>query len=141
MSNLFEKPGQKLKKWAKYLFILNCIGFAVMAIVLANQEYYSSFYGRYYHEWNFGIFLGILVGGVLFSYFECLVLYGFGELIENSAKSEGTKQVDEAEAKVKAAEAEAQAKKEAEEKAITAAIALGRDVEENEEIKEEDNDS
>ena len=39
MDNLFTDPGRKLKKWAKYLFVLNCIGFAVMAIVLANQEY------------------------------------------------------------------------------------------------------
>ena len=79
---MFENPGQKLKSAAIILFIIIIIVSIIVSIILATK--YGSF-----------ISLGSLILGPIVGYINCLIIYGLGELIENSAKSNSTKKAEE----------------------------------------------
>ena len=42
------------------------------------------------YDFHFGYFLLLLIIGILFGYIISLLLYGFGQLIENTEKTEKT---------------------------------------------------
>ena len=63
---MFENPGEKLKSFATVNFILGVIGTITLAFI------YSDFA------------LLLVVVGLVASYFPSLLMYGFGELIENT---------------------------------------------------------
>ena len=101
---MFENPGKKIKSLAVVVFVVNVIACLILAFALGTDSYY--YYGSH-TEFN-GLFYLFFFVGPPASYVECLFLYGFGELIENSAKTDAMKQAD-----YEAAEAE-KAKKEQE---------------------------
>ena len=68
---MFNHPGQKIKLWATAAFVLLAIAYVVIGIVMMVQ----------YH---FGIGIAVLIGGLFTSYLGPLLLFGFGQLIENT---------------------------------------------------------
>lgn len=91
---MFENSGEKLKILAKILFVLNVIAFIVLAIVFGwEKETVSGWgsYGRLYSDYETvfypGRFFPFIIGGPLVSYFECLIIYAFGELVDNTEKT------------------------------------------------------
>lgn len=95
MNNLFQNPGKKIKSLSIILFCINCILSLFGAFVLGRVSSVS-------HYGNGVIvlitFLLVLIGGLLVAFVLSLFLYGFGELIENSAKSDATKRAEELQA-------------------------------------------
>lgn len=85
---MFENPGLKIKTTARWLFPLGLIATLILAIVFANVEEQI---GLYYSDTVFHaeIFLAIMAGGSVTTYIQCLCMYGFGELIENSKNANG----------------------------------------------------
>ena len=72
---MFEDPGRKIKAVAKLFFVLGCIPFVVLGIlVLVNPN-------------TRGYCILFWVLGPFFSYVFALLIYGFGELVENSASA------------------------------------------------------
>ena len=78
MRRLFENPGYRIKAGTVALFTFNVIVGIILAILLAPDPLSGEF--RYW------LFFSILIGVSCAAYWECLFLYGFGELIENSGK-------------------------------------------------------
>jgi len=74
---MFEDPGQKLKSFAKAAFWLTLIGSVILAFVFGIDR------SGWRNEINALLFLFPLCGSFT-AYFEGLVLYAFGELVENS---------------------------------------------------------
>lgn len=84
---MFGNPGRKLKVVAIVVFIAAIVLTFVLAFeygieTTTNWRYYGGYYDE--KELNAPVFFGILVGGFIFSYVNFLVVYWFGELIENS---------------------------------------------------------
>jgi len=79
-SFLFNEVGHKIRMLAKIGFWISCIAYFVLAIILFTQAADS-----WYNEEMY-IILGVvsLVVGPLISWISTLILYGFGELIENT---------------------------------------------------------
>ncbi len=69
---MFKNPGGTIKVFAIIFFILMALGSFIGGIVL-------------WSDYENGVFALLTLGGPLFSYLICLFLYGFGELIENTA--------------------------------------------------------
>lgn len=88
---MFEEPGEKLKKLAAILFW----GITIVSVILAftlgieRVHYTSSASGLVYTTTVFHdvLFFSLLLGGPLGAYILCLVLSGFGELVENSERA------------------------------------------------------
>lgn len=88
MTNLFNNPGYKIKRLATVFF---WIGVA-LSVVLAGffgwskVSSYNYYYGMMTSSTVFNpfVFFAILVLGPLCSYIDSLLLYAFGELVENS---------------------------------------------------------
>ena len=70
---MFKNPGAKLKSIAITSFIVDCISAVIGGIVLLSNDY----------GWAGFI---TLIGGLFVSYVIALLIYGFGELVENSGK-------------------------------------------------------
>ena len=70
---MFENIGGKIKTLAKVLMWISIIGFAIYGIVMISEEQ---------------VLLGFLIIaiGSLSSWVSSFVLYGFGQLVENSDK-------------------------------------------------------
>lgn len=91
---MFENAGKKLQSIAVTVFVINVIAFIILAIAFGwTKESYSWRYGTYTGTstetvFNPGPFFGFLIGGIFGSYVECLALYAFGELVENSVQTE-----------------------------------------------------
>ena len=98
---MFENPGKKLKSFASILFCISAIGCVIGGVSVINSG--STRYGNPL----VGIGLVLIVGGVIVSYVMSLFIYGFGELISNSAKSDAEKEKEIQENIRKRAEAEA----------------------------------
>lgn len=80
-----------MKKIADWLLWLGIIGSVVLGIVFGVSE---NRYGRYIYNW--GIILGVSIGGSLVTYIECLVLAAFGDLVESGdAVFQLTKEIKE----------------------------------------------
>ena len=101
---MFRQPGEKIKGLAEASFWLLAITSIILAIVLGFEN----------GDFHPAEFFAFLIGGPISAYVLCLFLYGFGELIENSGKTEKSKTDDELEAKAEIERMEAQAKKDAE---------------------------
>lgn len=87
---MFEESGKKLQSIAIIVFIVNVIAFIILAITFGwTKETYSGWYSTHTETvFHAGAFFGFLLGGIGGSYVECLALYAFGELVENSSKTE-----------------------------------------------------
>lgn len=73
-TGLYSNPGQTLKGIAKAVFIIGSILFAVIGIIVGNLGW----------DFNVGLFLGILVAGILISYLGGLGLAALGDLVMNT---------------------------------------------------------
>lgn len=71
---LYANPGVTLKVIATLICILGMIASIILAVVFG---YSSSLWG----DFNFGVFFGILIGGVILSYLSGLGLAAFGDLV------------------------------------------------------------
>ena len=69
--SLFKDVGSKIKIFSLVFFAIEFIGSIVGAVLLSNFL-------------KTGVILLILVGAIVVSYLTALLLYGFGQLIENS---------------------------------------------------------
>ena len=104
---MLENPGKKIKSIAAFVFWIMAIASVVLAFVLGiEKEYVPGHYVDYlylspYTETHFhaGIFFSFLFLGPLTAYISALLLAGFGELVENSAKTEDQKTSAEIEKK------------------------------------------
>lgn len=78
---MFENIGGKIKKLAKVWLWLGSIGLFVLAMIMFISS--SDEYGA---EEDFYSTLGyiFLFGGPICTYMNSLLIYGFGQLIENS---------------------------------------------------------
>lgn len=78
---MFCNPGGKLKAVAVVMFIAMLVASVAFAFAFGRHDvgYY-----RVRMEINAPVFIGILAGGFLLSYASALLIYGFGELVENS---------------------------------------------------------
>ncbi len=79
---MFENPASLIKGTAKALFVVFIILSIILAIVFGRDYSYS----RY--EFHFGFFILILIVSLIFDYVFCLLVYGFGQLIENTEPRE-----------------------------------------------------
>ena len=109
---MFDNPGKKIMQISKIVFWIVTIVSVILAFVLGFEKHYYS--TEFYAEIFFPLFFGVPTS----AYVSTLFLVGFGELVENSKKTEAAKVLEEAEEKAKEAEEKA---KEAEEKAKEAA--------------------
>lgn len=71
---MFNNPGNKLKVLAIVLTVILMLGSIIGGILIISNEGRDSWMG-----WP------VLLGGTLFAWVSGLMMYGFGELIENSA--------------------------------------------------------
>ncbi len=69
---MFEHPGDKIKKLAKIMAIIEISAAVVAGYALAAERE------------SFDILFLIIFAGFLFAWFSNLALYAFGELVENS---------------------------------------------------------
>lgn len=76
---MFEDAGGKLKKVADCLLWLGIIASVILAFVFGITK---DRYGDNEYHWN--IILGVLIGGSLGTYIECLLLAAFGDLVESA---------------------------------------------------------
>ncbi len=83
MKSLYENPGQKIKTVAKILFWVLVAASIFLAYQLGCAHQYRYILG-YYRKFRAALFFPILIGGPLVSYAVSLLLYGYGELVENS---------------------------------------------------------
>ena len=73
---MFDEIGGKIKAIAKGVFVVEVIATLILAICIAIESY------------DLGTlwFLLIMVGGIVLAYLSVIILYAFGELVENSTK-------------------------------------------------------
>ena len=69
---MFKNPGKRIKTLARFNFWFLLIGSIIAGIILLCTDYVP-------------IGLPLLLGGPCIAYVENLLLFGFGELVENSA--------------------------------------------------------
>lgn len=96
LDNLYENIGSKIKNWAKCIFVIEAIGAVITGLVLPFADEDLILYG-----------LLTLVCGPIIAWVGSLILYAFGQLVEDvhaMRDKEGTTE-------------EVKAKREAEEKA------------------------
>lgn len=75
MNKLFENPGQKVKTLALVIFWLILIASVVGFIILLTFE----------NATLSGIAFGVLIGGAVGAWVGAVVLYAFGQLVEDTA--------------------------------------------------------
>ena len=79
---MFKDCGKKIKIVASVWFWMCVIGALIGAIIMMADG----------DEEMIGIGFGIMFGGAAFAYISALMIYGFGQLVENSDKvAEGTR--------------------------------------------------
>lgn len=98
---MFDNPGKKIMQISKIVFWIVTIVSVILAFVLGFEKYYYS------TEFYAGIFFSLFFGVPIMAYVSTLFLVGFGELVENSKKTEAAKVLEEAEEKAKEAEEKA----------------------------------
>lgn len=94
---MFDNPGKKIMQISKIVFWIDTIVSVILAFVLGFEKYY------YRTEFYAGIFFSLFFGVPIMAYVSTLFLVGFGELVENSKKTEAAKVLEEAEEKAKEA--------------------------------------
>lgn len=75
---MFDRPGEKIKKIAVFIYWGLEIAAGVLAFVFGFEV------GRHYTEFKAGIFFGIVIGGSVYAYLSALFVYAFGTLVDNS---------------------------------------------------------
>ena len=84
---MFKNPGKRIKKWAKVLFIVLLI-IAALALLAAYQQMKAMpEYSQYAGVYSTVIIIVFALFFVLFAilaYVSCLMVYGYGELVDNS---------------------------------------------------------
>lgn len=68
---MFNNVGEKIETFAKVIVWLGIIGSIIGGIIFISSE-------------NIGMGIAIIIGGPIVSWLSSLILYGFGQLIENS---------------------------------------------------------
>lgn len=79
---MFNNPSKKLKIIANIVFVIFVVFSFIMAFLFGRDYSYSSY------EFHFGTFILILIVSLIFDYVFCLLIYGFGQLIENTEPRE-----------------------------------------------------
>ena len=79
----FKNAGSKIKSVSEILFWIECVVYTVLMVVAL--VLYASAMQSYLLLLAI-VFILALVLGWLLIWVECLLLYGFGELIENTAR-------------------------------------------------------
>lgn len=74
----FFNPSKRIKIMAHIMLIINAITTLVFAIVFGREDL------RPDYDFHFGYFLLILIIGLLVGYVIPLLVYGFGQLIDNT---------------------------------------------------------
>lgn len=77
---MFENVGGSIKVLAKVLCCLGIIGSIIAGIVTVSQASNTNYNGEFYKILGY---IFVIVGPIL-SWISTLLLYGFGELVENS---------------------------------------------------------
>ena len=75
---MFNNPSKKLKIIANIVFVIFVVFSFIMAFLFGRDYSYSSY------KFHFGFFILILIVSLIFDYVFCLLIYGFGQLIENT---------------------------------------------------------
>lgn len=106
---LFMNPGSRIKTMAKVFFILGMIATVVLTIIFGWDRGTDYYWGTYhdYSYFNAGLFFACLLGTPIVTFVNCLLLYGFGELIETNAETK--EKVDNIAISVKTLESEVDA--------------------------------
>ncbi len=81
LDKLFTNPGDKIKRYAKILFIVECIAALIGAIAASDDFEY------------FGPFILVLIGGIAVAYVTSLFMAAFGDLVQSSIEN---KKINEA---------------------------------------------
>ena len=84
---MFKNPGEKIKGWAKVIFILFLILEAVSLMAAYQQVKNTSEYVYYGATYSTAILILLIIAFVLLTflnYIFCLMIYGYGELVGNS---------------------------------------------------------
>ena len=72
LDKLFTNPGEKIKKYAKVLFIIECVASIIAGIIASDEfEYFLPF-------------LLTIVGGVVVAYISSLFMAAFGDLVQSN---------------------------------------------------------
>ena len=85
ISHIFENPGRKLKIFAKILYFALVIASIISAFKFGFFKY-PIWVGETKTKFLPAVFFGLLILGPIVSYFLCLFIVVFGELVENSRK-------------------------------------------------------
>ena len=99
---MFDNIGGKIKGLAKFICWVGIIASIILGIIIISGA--GTSYGRYRYTDSGMVVLGIItiVAGSILSWIGSFVLYGFGELVENS--SELVEQIEEIRTKKNTAE-------------------------------------
>lgn len=81
---MFNNVGKKIKGFAKFMFVLNLISWIVITIALFILYDSVSYKIEAYF---LGMAISSLILGPISAVLTSYLLYGFGELIENTAKA------------------------------------------------------
>lgn len=81
LDKLFTNPGDKIKRYAKILFIVESIA-AIIGAIVASDEFEEFF-----------PFIMVLVGGIAVAYVTSLFMAAFGDLVQSSIEN---KKINEA---------------------------------------------
>jgi len=94
---MFDNPGKKIMQISKIVFWIVSLVSVILAFVLGfERDYYTT-------EFHAGIFFSLFFGGPIMNYVLTLFLVGFGELVENSKKTNAAKVSEKTEVKAKEA--------------------------------------
>lgn len=75
LDKLFENPGEKIKNYAKIMFIIECIAAIISAFVASDELE------------EFGPFIMVLLGGFVVAYITSLFMAAFGELVQSNIEN------------------------------------------------------
>jgi hypothetical protein len=81
---MFDNPGKLIKGWAKAICYVGIAISVIYGIIVLNRYSYEG-YNNFENEM---VWMGliIMVGGSIVSWVCALLIYGFGELVENSTE-------------------------------------------------------
>ena len=72
LEKLFANPGEKIKKYAKVLFIIECVVALIAGIIASDEMEYIE------------LLLVTFAGGVVVAYISSLFMAAFGDLVQSS---------------------------------------------------------
>ena len=84
---MFKNPGNKIKSWAKVLFVVLLIIGLITIVVAGEAAQYSPEYIANPASFRTALIIVCIIAYLLYAilaYVGCLLVYGYGELIDNS---------------------------------------------------------